>query len=201
MKTATETKQFNAFALAVNNVLPRFLGPKMDEYLNDLEKLKKDLEECLNQEMYYKDIIDYSINFDQLTFKGNYAVVEYGVNARNHDTRKDTKEKEVVFRIVKIPEEMVTEKVLAYLETQKIRRATNYELAYFGYLHPELQKKFMIYSLTRSKRLINEMRNCLCLSYHPKDDKRILVKSPFLNCFPKNSCFLGVYEPNINQKK
>ena len=202
MKTATETKQFNDFSLAVLSALPRFLGPKMDEYLDNPEKLKKDLEDCLNKDMYYKDTLDYSIPFDQLTLKGDYATVEYGVNAKNYDTKKNLKEKDVIFRIVRIPEEMGIEKVLAYLETQKVRRATNYELVYFGYLHPELQKTMMIHSLTRSKKLKNDMRNCLCLSYHDSKDERILVKSFFGNCYSKNSAFLGVYEePSINHKK
>jgi hypothetical protein len=201
MKTPEEIKQFNDFAAAVINALPRFLGPEMEKYTNDPD-LKNKLEDFFNHEMYFKDSVNYAIPFDEVISLGNYEKVEDGITAENYDTKKKPETKDVVFKVVLIPEVMITEKVLTYFEAIKIRLATNYELAYFGYLHPELQKKDMINSLVCSKKMEGGNRSCLCLSRQFMRGGRTIVRSPFNDCHPKNRAFLGVYEESVtNQKK
>lgn len=201
METPEEIKKFDAFAATVIKALPRFVGPKIDEYINKPEILKEILENALNGDMYFKETVNYNYPFNDIVLAGDYKNVEDGINAENYDTKRKGEVKDTVFRVVRIPEEMEAEQVLKYLESVSVRLASNYELIYFGYLHPELQEKMMIHSLTRSKKIKNDPRNCLCLSYFTAKEERALVKSYFRNCYRKNSAFLGVYEePSINQK-
>lgn len=187
---AGEEKQFEDFVSAIKNALPRFLGPEMEKYTND-PNLKERLDEFFNHEMYFKDIIEYGLSFDQVVTLGNYDEVEKGINSKNYETKRKAEKKEVVFKLSLFPKAVGVEDVFSYFKEINIRRVSNYELVYFGYLHPELQKKFMIHSLDQNKKL-KDARNCLSLSYY---DVRMLVKNFFHNEYRKDTnAFLGILE-------
>lgn len=199
METKNAVNQYADFAAAVINCLPQFLAPgKMDNYIQNQQLLKKDLDEALNPEMVYRDVLDYSIPFEELVHKGNYYSVEEGINEENFATKSGSSKKnvtkKVVFKVVSFEEEKGTDEVLSYFKEQNIRLATPYETVYFGCLHPELQKKLMIQCLTTGNKSLFP-RNCLCLSYHPKDDQRILTMAYYYNSQRRmERGFLGIYE-------
>jgi len=190
METPEETKQFEDFVAAIKNALPRFLGPEMEKYTNDPE-LGQKLEDFFNHEMYYRNIIDYGLSFDQVVALGNYDQVEEGINSANYETKRKAEKKEVIFKLSLFPKKVGVEDVFSYFKEKNIRLVSNYELIWFGYLHPELQKRFMIHSLDQNKKL-NNSRNCLSLSYY---ESRMLVKNFFNNEYRQDkNAFLGVME-------
>ena len=189
-----EAKEFEDFMAAVKNALPRFLGPEMKKYIND-PNLGKKLEDFFNHEMYYKNVIDYGISFDQVVSLGKYDKVEEGIDSANFETKRKTEEKEVIFKLSLFPKAVNVEDVFSYFKEINIRPVSNYELIWFGFLHPELQKRFMIHSLDQNKKL-KDARNCLSLSYYTyRDETRMLVKNFFHNEYRKDAnAFLGILE-------
>lgn len=185
-----EEKQFEDFVAAIKNALPRFLGPEMEKYTND-PNLEEKLEDFFNHEMYFKDIVDYGLSFDQVVALGNYDKVEEGIDSANYETKRKAEKKEVIFKLSLFPKAVREEDVLVYFKEKNIRRVSNYELIWFGCLHPRLQKRFMIHSLDQNIR-INGARNCLTLSYY---ESRMLVKNFFHNEYRKDrNAFLGAIE-------
>ena len=190
METPEEAKQFEDFVAAVKNALPRFLGPEMKKFIKD-PNLKEKLEDLFNHEMYFRDVIDYGLSFDQVISLGNYDKVEEGINSKNYETKRKAEKKEVIFKLSLFPETVSEEDVLSYFKEKNIHQVSNYELIWFGYLHPELQKRFMIHSLFQNKKL-NDARSCLSLSYY---ESRMLVKNFFQNSYCKDrNAFLGIVD-------
>lgn len=190
METPEETKQFEDFVAAIKNALPRFLGPEMEKYTND-PNLEEKLEDFFNHEMYFKDIVDYGLSFDQVVALGNYDKVEEGIDSTNYETKRKAAIKEVIFKLSLFPKTVSEEDVLIYFKEKNIHRVSNYELIWFGCLHPGLQKRFMIHSLDQNKKL-KDARNCLTLSYY---ESRMLVKNFFQNSYCKDrNAFLGIVD-------
>ena len=189
MKTNPVISEFASFTAKVVACLPQFLSPgKMAEYANDPENLRIILDQLFNSERCYLDVVNYEIPFEEVIALGKYYQIEEDINKENFNSSRlliHQKElKEVIFEVITFNDNMGTDNILDYIKNKKVRLATPYELVYFAFLHPELQKRVMIQSLMVGHKSL-EPRNALCLSYHPEEDQRILVRSFYQNYHKK----------------